>query len=260
MVWAQRRRMTYMGGLLVFLLVVGFSILHKTTNVAPTCFDNKKNGGEAGVDCGGTCLQYCPNELADPKVRWVRSFEITPGIVHAIAYIEHSYPASSVKNMKYLFKLYDEKNSLITERTGTTYLGPMGRTAIVETLIPTGNSTVATTRFSFISPIPWERSASEFSQVVIKTDRTILENYNGGTRLTATLENQSRYEFNNLDTVAILYDSNDNSITVSKTLVPQLGAMAKQTIYFTWPFIIDPKEVRSIEVIPRTNPFSATAI
>lgn len=260
MIWAQRRKMTYMSGLLLFLVVVSLAFIRSKTSVEPTCFDNKKNGGEAGVDCGGSCLQYCPNELADPKVRWVRSFEITPGIVHAIAYIEHSYPASSAQKMKYLFKLYDEKNSLITERAGTTYLGPMGRTAIVETLIPTGNSSVATTRFSFVPAIPWERSAPEFSQVVIKTDRTTLESYNGGTRLTATLDNQSRYEFDNIDTVAILYDANDNAITISKTLVPYLGALAKETIYFTWPFSIDTKSVRSIEVIPRANPFSATAI
>jgi hypothetical protein len=162
--------------------------------------------------------------------------------------------------MNYLFKLYDEKNSLITERAGTTYLGPMGRTAIVEPLIPTGNSTVATTRFFFLPPIPWERSAPEFSQIVIKTDRTILENYAGGTRLTATLENQSRYEFNNIDVAAILYDDSDNAITASKTLLPHLDALGSQTVYFTWPAVIDTKSVRSIEVIPRPNPFTATAI
>lgn len=252
--------MTYMGGLLVLLVVVGLGLIHKATNVAPTCFDNKKNGGESGVDCGGACLQYCPNELADPKVRWARSFEITPGIVHSIAYIEHSYPASSAKELKYLFKLYDEKNSLITERAGTTYLGPMGRTAIIETLIPTGNSAVATTRFSFVPPIPWERSDPEFSQVVIKTDRTTLESYDGGTRLASTLDNKSRYEFDDIDVVAVLYDDSDNAITISKTLLPHLDALGSATIYFTWPFVIDTKAVRNIEIIPRPNPFSAKAL
>ncbi|MEK7228298.1 MAG: hypothetical protein AAB681_03010, partial [Patescibacteria group bacterium] len=256
----QRRRMTYMGGLLVFLVVVGLGLVRKATNVEPTCFDNKKNGGEVGVDCGGSCLQYCPNELADPKLRWARSFEITPGIVHAVAYIEHSYPASSAREVKYLFKLYDEKNSLITERTGTTYLGPMGRTAIVETLIPTGNSTVATTRFFFLPPIPWEKTDEVFSQVVVKTDRNILENFSEGTRLTVTLENLSRYTFTNIDAVAILYDNNDNAITTSKILMPTLDALARQTIYFTWPYSIEKESVRSIEVVPRYNPFSATAL
>lgn len=160
MVWAERRKLAYTSGVLLFIGLVGFAIFHKVTNVVPSCFDHKKNGDETNIDCGGGCLQYCPNELINPKVRWSRSFEITPGVVHAIAYIEHSYPAASARKMGYSFKLYDAKNVLITERTGTTYLGPMGRTAIVETLIPTGNIAVAATRFSFIEPIAWEKERS----------------------------------------------------------------------------------------------------
>jgi hypothetical protein len=260
MVWAERRRLAYMSGVLIFLGAVGFFIYHKATSVPPTCFDHKQNGGEVGVDCGGGCLQYCPNELADPKVRWVRSFEVTPNIVHAVAYIEHGYPISSAQKVRYQFKLYDDKNSIITERVGTTYLGPMGRTAIVESLIPTGNIKVATTRFSFLPPIPWEKSDPAFSQIVIKTDRTLLEAYDGGTRLTVTLDNQSRYSFTNMDTVALLYDASDNVITASKILVPSLSGLGKETVYFTWPNKIDPKSVRTIEVIPRFNPFSAKAL
>lgn len=249
-----------MSGLLVFLGLIAFLIFHKVTNVVPTCFDHKKNGGETNVDCGGACLQYCANELTDPKVRWARSFEITPGVVHAIAYIEHSYPAASVEKMGYTFKLYDAKNVLITERSGATYLGPMGRTAIVETLIPTGNIAVASTRLSFTDPIPWQKIDPVFSQVVIKTDRTLLEKFSEGTRLTVTIENKSRYSFSGIDVVAILYDKNDNAVTTSKVLLPTLPALDSQTVYFTWPSSIDPKTIRTIEVVPRFNPFSAEAL
>ncbi len=260
MVWAQRRKLSYMTGLLTFLFVVSFLVFQSSTKVVPTCFDNKKNGGESGVDCGGTCLSYCPNELSDPKVRWVRSFEISPGIVHSIAYIEHSYPASSSRGARYVFKLYDDKNSLITQKEGVTYLGPMGRSAIVENLIQTGNSKVALTRFAFLPPITWEKSDPAFSQVVIKTDRNLLEAFEGGLRLTATLENKSRYSFENIDVVAILYDENDNAINVSKILLPNISGLSNQTVYFTWPDKTDPKLVRTIEIIPRINPFKSSEI
>ncbi len=260
MVWASRRKLTYMSGVILFFGIISFFVVRHYTNVPPTCFDRKSNGDEVGVDCGGSCLQYCPNELGEPKLRWARSFEITPGIVHAVAYVEHGYPTASAQKVKYQFKLYDEKNSIITERTGETYLGPMGRTAIVESLIPTGNIKVATTRFSFLPPVPWQKSSANFSKVVIKTDRSVLEEYAGGTRLTVTLDNQSRYAFSNMDTVALLYDNSDNVITASKILVPFLDGLGKQTVYFTWPNKIDPKNVRTIEVIPRFNVFSAKQI
>ncbi len=256
MVWASRRKLTYMSGVILFFGIIGFFIVRHYTNVPPTCFDQKKNAGETGIDCGGICLQYCPNELSDPKVRWFRSFEITPGIVHSIAYIEHSYPTASAEKVRYQFKLYDDQNSLITERIGTTYLGPMGRSAIVETLIPVGNQKVATTRFAFLPPVPWEKSDPAFSKVVIKTDRTFLELYGGGTRLTTTLDNQSRFSFSNIDVVAILYDQNDNAVAVSKTLLPKLIGLTKETVYFTWPSKIDPETVRSIEILPRFNTFA----
>lgn len=257
MVWAQRRKMAYMSGVLLFFGVIGLLVYRNVTNVTPTCFDRTQNGGEVGVDCGGGCLQYCPNELADPKVRWSRSFVVTPGIVHAAAYIEHSYPASSSRKVNYVFKLYDAKNSLITERAGSTYLGPMGRTAIVETLIPVGNIDIARTQLSFVPPIPWERTDPAFAQVVIKTDRNTFEKYSGGTRLTVTLENQSRYSFDALDTVAILYDTNDNAITVSKIVVPHIDALGSKVVYFTWPQSIEKASIGRIEVIPRFNVFAA---
>lgn len=260
MSWAQRRKLTYILGLLFFLGIVSFLIIRSSSNNIATCFDNKKNGGEVGVDCGGSCLQYCPNELLEPKVRWTRSFVISPGVVHSVAYIEHSYPVASARKVGYTFKLYDANNVLIIERSGTTYLGPMGRSAIVETLIPTGNIDVAVTRFSFVSPIPWEKSDIDFSQTVIKTDRSNLETFEGGLRLTVNLENKSRYSFYDFDTVAVLYDNKDNAITTSKILVPLLEAESSKTVYFTWPVSIKPSDIRNIEVIPRFNPFSSKAL
>lgn len=260
MTWAERRQFAYGGSLFLFFVLIAGAIVLRTTRVEPTCFDGKKNGKEVGVDCGGSCLQYCPNELEQPKVRWVRSFEVSPGVVHAVAYIEHSYPGAAARRAAYQFKLYDEKNSLITERVGETVIGPMGRTAIVETLIPTGNSQVAVTRFVFTTPVPWEKVPTTYSQIVIKTDRTVLERFDGGTRLTATLENKSRTAFTSMDVVALLYDKNGNTVTVSKTVVPSLPALDTKVVYFTWPTSIDPSSITRIEIVPRINPFTAKTL
>ncbi len=257
--WATRRKLTYMSCIFLVLGTVAFFIVRSIVSVPATCMDNKRNGTEVGVDCGGTCAKYCPNELGVPRVRWVRTFEITPGIVHAVAYIEHSYPNAAARKMNYSFKLYDDRNTLITERTGTTFLGPMGRTAIVETIIPTKNITPAITRFTMSTPVQWEKIPDLFSTVVIKTDRTLIEPFDRGTRLTATLENKSRFTFTSLDVVAVLYDADDNAIASSKALLPKLSAESDATIYFTWPFQLTSKPSR-IEIIPRYNPFTATLL
>ncbi len=257
--WAQRRKLTYVMGV-VLVLAVGLSfVVHRALKVAPTCYDHKQNQGEVGVDCGGPCTFYCADELSDPKVRWVRTFTIRPGIVHAVAYIEHTYPTAAARSIRYSFKLYDENNTLIAERIGSTFLGPMGRTAIAETLIQTGNVTPVITRFSILPPLPWEKIPVSYSQVVIKTDRTLLEPFSEGTRLTATLENTSRVSFRDLDIVAILYDKDDNAVTASKTYLQSFPGQSVTTLVFTWPFAMS-VPISRIEIIPRFNPFNSAPL
>ncbi len=253
--WASRRKLLYLTSL---LLVVGGALsffIWKATRTEATCYDGIQNAEEVGVDCGGGCAFYCKAELADPKVRWARFFPLSGNLVHAVAYIEHAYPTAAARSAAYTFSFYDDRNNLLTEYHGTTYIGPMGRSAIVETLIPLGNITPSTVRFRFDGDIVWEKIPIEFSQVVVKTDRYTLEPFESGTRLTATLENQSSIGFKAIDVAAILYDSNDNAIAVSKALLPALPAQATTTVYFTWPSALREKTAR-VEVIPRITPFS----
>jgi hypothetical protein len=267
--WAQQRRLTYISIVVAFFAIVGFAIYHKATDVPPTCFDHKQDGTETGVDCGGGCNVYCVNQLADPIVEWVRVFPVTPGIVDAVAYIQDSNPNAVAQQVNYNFNLYDANNTLLAQRSGSTYLGPAGETAIVETLIPV-KGTVTLARFSFVDPIYWQKPSADFSQIVINTDRnTTSLFYNGSvasgnqpaqanTRLTVLLQNQSRYSFINLDAIAIFYDANGNAITASKILVPELGALQNETVYFTWPYPVS--NIARTQIITRFNPFTAQSL
>ena len=263
--WAERRRLTYMTIVLAVLGMIGFLLFRQFTNIEPTCFDGRKNGIEIGIDCGGGCALYCANELPSPKVRWVRSFPVTSTFAQAVAYIEHSNATAASPMLTYTFKLYDAQNTVIAEKTGTTFLGPLGRTAIAsDTLIPTGSVPVARTTITFGEPIQWSKISTNLITTGIKADRTMIENYSysptqNGTRLTAVLDNGSRYNFSNLDVVAVLYDKDENVITASKILLPELSALGSKTVTFTWPFPLTTPVFRT-EIIPRFNPFTAKSL
>ncbi|HTH93195.1 MAG TPA: hypothetical protein VL576_01810 [Candidatus Paceibacterota bacterium] len=260
--WAQRRKITYIAIILATIALVAFLIIHKATAVAPSCFDNKQDGTETGIDCGGTCNTYCAGQLSDPIVEWVRVFPVTPGISDAIAYIQHNHPVAGAENVSYDFKLYDANNTILADRTGTTYLGPAGQSAIVETLIPVDSSKVTIARFSFFDPVHWQKISPAFSQIVINTDQHSVETFTTGsqnnTRLVAVLQNLSRYNFTNLDAIAIFYDSDGNALTTSKVLVPSLGALQNRTVYFTWPYQIN--NIARTEIITRFNPFTTQSL
>lgn len=262
--WAQRRKLLYILIVLVFFGAIASAFVYKATNVPATCVDQKKNGDEKGVDCGGSCSNYCANELSDPVVQWVRVFPVTPGVVHAVAYIRHGYPTSAARSIGYEFKLYDSSNTLLATRTGTTFLGTAGTTAIVETLIPVQNGEVSLARFSFMNPLAWEKVPATFSQIVVDTSRTSVESFNNSsspvasTRLTAVVQNKSRMNFTNVDVVAIFYDKDGNAITASKVVVPSLAALQSKIVYFTWPYPV--RNVSRTEIIPRLNPFTAQTL
>ncbi len=260
MTWAEQRKLSYITIVFLVIAAILFVTIRQATKETPTCMDGKRNGGEVGVDCGGPCTYYCPNELANPKVRWSRSFQITPGVYQAVAYVEHSYPAAAAQRVRYTFKFFNDNGTLIGKKDGTTFLGPMGRTAIVEPTVRLGTSvTPSMTRLEFLPLLPWEKISPTFSQVVIKTDRNVLESTALGTRLTATIENTSRYSFRDMEVTAILYNADDNAITASEALLPSLLGEQSTTMTFTWPFQLPEKAVR-IEVVPRFNPFTAVAL
>lgn len=260
MTWAERRKLFY---IFITLLIIGglaYFVYVRYISVPPTCFDGRKNGDELAVDCGGSCALYCPIQVTNPKVLWARTFPMTQTVSHAIAMIEHNNITAAARQVEYTFTLYDEKNNVITERTGKTFIGVVGRTAIVETLIPTEGVSVARTTLRFSEPIAWEKIPLVFSQAVVTADRFFVEEYSygvdnrRGTRLSATINNESEYIFSNFDAVAILYDKAGNALTTSKVLIPQIAAKSKRDILFTWPFSVS-NLVDRVEVIPRINPF-----
>lgn len=257
--WAEKRKLAYILGVLIVLGSISYATFRSLTKVEPTCFDGRKNGGENGIDCGGKCNLYCANDLADPKILWTRTFPVTEGIVHALAYIEHGHQGASARKINYSFKIYDDKNTQIAEKTGSTFLGPAGKTAIVETLIKTKNMTPAFVRFSILPPISWEKVSNVFSQAVVDTSKNLLEDFADGSRLTSVVTNNSRLDFKDLELIAILYDKDGNAITTSKSIISNLKSKEKKTVYFTWSYQTS-IQVDRIEVIPRFNPFTTEVL
>lgn len=258
--WARRRKTIYL--MIVFLVIIGigFLIYLRYFNVPPTCFDKRKNGDETGVDCGGSCDMYCAYTQASPKILWSRTFPVSQTTAHAVAMVEHNNITAIASKIDYKFSFYNEKNELVGERSGSTFLGPLGKTAISETFISIEEVNIARTTFEIIEPISWYKISTEFTKNIINTERHYLENFsysNTGqthSRLSAIVKNDTDFTFNNLEAVAILYDNTGNAITTSKYNIPVLKSKDTQNIFFTWPYPYASPSVRS-EIYIRANLF-----
>ena len=251
--WAFRKQFFYgalfiliAGGILALLLIPFFQR-------EPSCSDGRKNGDEVGVDCGGSCLLYCREEVSDPVVLWSRSFEAAPGVFNSVAYIENQNRLASIESVSYLFRLYDESNVLLGERTGTTFIGSKGRMVIFEQGISTGTRIPARTTFEFTSPFEWKQ-IGESADIVLRVSNTSFTRATGNPRISSTISNPSLFIVPNIEVGVILYGSDGNAFATSRTVIPELAPGGQKQVFFSWPQGLE-KEYSRIEILPEYDPY-----
>ena len=230
--WRGRRQVLYyaVGGFVAFVLLAVLWVSFFSDR--PTCFDGIINGTETGVDCGGACAALCPADTRPPVVLWNRPFQTGGNTYSAVAYIENRNVGALARDVRYSFKLYDERGVLVVERLGTTDLAPAALVPIVETGIDVGNRIAVTSEFRFADEwLRWERNTEELP-VLRATQQNLAAD---GSRLTATIVNDSIFEARNVSVVAVLFDGAGVARAASKSILPRIERQSSEPVIFTWP-------------------------
>lgn len=243
--WALWRRVQYVVGLSVLLLLISTGFYYSFLYTAPTCFDGEQNGLEAGVDCDGSCLRICAFSVAEPNVEWVRSFEVVPGQYNAVAYVVNENQGAGVAELPYTFKLYDA-DGLIVERKGVTVLPPNSVYPIFEGRINTGDRIPLQTQIEFEENVIWLPAEAGSDQFEI-VQRELAAVDSSAPRLDAVLRNDAFTEARDVEVVAIIFDGIRNALTASRTEIPYFGGRSSEEVVFTWRQPIA-KTIRSCEV------------
>ncbi len=256
MTWAFKRQFFYIVILILFVSIFGFLIISPSFNKAPSCFDNKKNGNETGVDCGGSCAIACFEQVDPISILWSRTFRVVSGRYNAVAYLENHNKNTAVNKINYRFRFADSNNIYIGKREGSTYVPPSGKFAVFEPGIDIGNSIPVYTTFEFTSSPQWVTVSEEkINQIQVLVSNVNLKDESTSPRLSATVKNNSLFTIPGVNIIAILYDALGNSAAVSSTYIDILNGEETRDINFTWPEPIAGKIVAK-EIIPMYNIFS----
>lgn len=255
MSWSTRRKLLYLFAVLlvIFGLVSFFS--YQAFKETPICTDGKQNGTELGVDCGGICTNLCTTQVHPASILWSRSFLVAPGLYDVLGYVENQNADAGVSDILYRFKFYDDKNVLIAERDGRTYLGPNQTTAIFEAGIRTGERIPKRVFLEFEDGYQWIKTDPRLEKISLGVNNKNLTDISIKPRLSAGIANNSLTDLKNVEVVAILRDSNDNAIAVSRTVINILPKQSSKDVFFTWLFPFSDTVSRT-EIIPRINPFT----
>lgn len=255
MTWSQKRKLAYGFIFLILLLGVVALIVVPVITRAPSCGDLKQNGDEKGVDCGGSCILYCPSEISPIIVLYARSFPVTDSTYNAVASIENQNVRAITKEISYVFKLYDKDNVLITERTGKTFIGPNSRSAIFEPALQVGNRIPVYTRFYFTSTPHWLRATDDQMKTLVRVENKKIESVDTTPFVRAEIVNISLATVSRTPVIAIVSDSSGNAIGASRTQIDELSPDDIEEVFFTWQKPFSDENI-SVEIIPRVNPFS----
>ncbi|MDB5204739.1 MAG: hypothetical protein JWP09_767 [Candidatus Taylorbacteria bacterium] len=251
--WGSRRKFKILGTIwAVIFIALGIFVYTKFLNKAPSCFDNVQNQDEMGVDCGGICALVCPLESRPPITVYSRLFKAGPGAYSALALVENPNQNVFSTNMQYIFKVYDEKNILLFEVPGQTFVPPGRVFPIFEHSILTGNREASKITFEINSDaIVWQKG--QFIDPNIKVTNVNNEVVDTRSRITADIENDEVYAMKNMEVIAVVYDKDGNAHESSATIIDYISPSDKTNVTFTWNYKFD-FDVSKIDVIPRPIP------
>ncbi len=253
--WSRnRKRIIFLIVLFGLIILIGLPIFFLFYR-APTCFDNKLNGDERGVDCGGSCQLLCKAESlpiilkGDPRV-----LTVATSTYEVVALLENPNSTAEIYKAGYTFKIYDARSAIpVKVIEGETYV-PKGDTfAIFEGPfnLEEGILPVRAVLEWDATSLVWQKDSRETPE--LRVFDITLSRLETNPRLDAVVENLSLENAANVDLTALISDREGNIIGASKTFIDTLPAGGQSSIVFTWPrpFL---GEAIGIEIITRIFP------
>lgn len=230
--WAVRRRLTYLLGVFIVLAVIIGVPLAFYLYEPPTCFDDRRNQGEGGVDCGGPCARLCPNDSLPFVVDWTQKFKVTSSLWSVAAHVQNPNYSSGARDVPYLFELYDTEGVLIAQRRGRVTVKPRASFTIFEGgfLIERDPARVL---FTFTENPVYEKMDATTPELIVVN--RVLSGEENRPRLEAVIRNNSVKDVVTVPVTAVIFDKEGNAIAASKTIVDRIDSNKSANVAFTWP-------------------------
>ncbi len=254
--WRHRRQLAIFSVIVLFFAVIVYFIYAANREI-PTCFDQRQNQNEEGVDCGGNCISCQLLTIRDIQTVWTKLVPVRLGSYDAAAFVKNPNLYFGTLNLQYEFELLDDKGASIALREGTTYLLPGEDAVIIE---PDIRSSLDARTVNFkIRNVSWGRTyelAPHYDVGFGKRDYRVVENPQKIKQsiVETSIFNNTAEAFSRADAQVLLYDANKNVIAVNLTAIEDLQPGETRPITFQWP-----QEIRgtvdSIEGRVRINSF-----
>lgn len=250
--WSGKRQWIYASAVVFFISASLLYAYRDTVFPEPTCFDQKQNGFESGIDCGGKCSLRCREEVIPLSVNWSRALRTSSSTYDFVALLSNKNIDNAPRDILYLFTAYDADGKEMYSVNGKTGVPIDGDFPIV---VQNVRLDKAPTELSIElqSNVPHYRVLEKPATPTLRITGT---RYEQGSipRVYSTITNTRRLPLSNLPVRVVLYDASGNAYGTGETFIPYLGKESTQEVVFTWnsAFRESPTKIR---IFPILDPF-----
>ncbi len=251
MEWAKKRKIIYAFATVTIVLVFAVYQLRGVLFPDPTCFDEKQNGFESGIDCGGTCALKCFNEISPVSVEWSRAIKTSKNTYDFVALLSNKNVNSAPVSLGYIFLALNSKGEVIKSEVGSTTALVSGSFPIIKQ-----NVTINQEPASVIVRVTQSPYYATFENPTSPIIRVTDYRYEAGSisRIYITVTNTSRNVYLKLPIRLVAYDERGNVVATGESILPSLSKEEQRQVVFTWHYTL-PTTPTKFRAYPMLSPF-----
>ena len=221
------KQIFYAAGYLSALFLTVFIIYLIWFKPATTCFDNRRNQNETGIDCGGQCPACEIKTLILPEVSWLKYFPADNQIIVA-AEIKNSNLNYAADFFSYTIDIYDNGGVKIKSLMKNSFIYAGEIKYLVEP-VEIDSKKIKEIKISF-SNINWKLN-EEFKKPTaqlreIKTESTVVSGF---------LTNNNAFRLSKIRIFGFLYNQYGILIGASKTELENVSAFEEKFFKINFP-------------------------
>lgn len=211
-------------GLIIFLIYLWL------VQPKATCFDNRKNQGETGIDCGGVC-QSCEIKTLKPLTAQRINLSQTQNKTVITAEITNPNQNFGADSFTYTIDFYNKDGAKIDSLSNSSFIYAAGIKAIFEVDEKVNFSEINNASISF-SNIHWV-SKENFSQPLVELQNQKIVD-GKPLKLEGAIINHNNFSIN-LKLLGFVYDHYGIQISASKTEINNVGAKEQKNFQIVFP-------------------------
>jgi len=230
------KQILYGAGYLTIFFSIVFFIYLVWLKPAPTCFDNKQNQGETGVDCGGPCPSCEIRILSPLESSWTKYFSIENQTA-IVAEVKNFNLGWGANPFTYAFDIYGENDTKIGSLKKTSFIYGNEIKYLFD-FVEIHSKNIKDVKVSFLG-INW-KSKEEFPKPdikprAVKTELTLDELGESRVVVNGFIINNNPFSISKARIIGFLFNQNSIQIGVSKTELENIKAFEEKSFKINFP-------------------------